>query len=270
MTTTTRARTLARAGLPSPARRVLDYYLLLWRRTWRGTAFSGFLSPLLYLAAIGYGLGSLVDAGGRGVAGTTYVAYVAPGVLAATAMQTAASETTWPVLGAVRWQRTYYAMLATPVGTVDIVLGHLAFVALRILAGVVCFFVVAVLLGAVLSWAGIAAVPFALLTGLAFATPIYAFAATQDRPTGFSLLFRLGIIPMFLFSGTFFPVSQLPALIQPVAWLTPLWHGVELCRAATLGQLAAIPTALHVAYLAVWAAVGLAVALRTLARRMVV
>jgi lipooligosaccharide transport system permease protein len=108
----------------------------------------------------------------------------------------------------------------------------------------------------------------AILTGLAFAAPVAAFSASQQRETGFILLYRFGVIPMFLFSGTFFPISQLPTVLQPIAWVTPLWHGVSLCRDLALGRGSPWVMAGHAAYLAVLAAAGVVLGHRAYARRL--
>ena len=115
------------------------------------------------------------------------------------------------------------------------------------------------------------AIPAAVLTGLAFATPIAAFSATQRTPEKFNVLFRFGITPLFLFSGTFFPISNLPPILQPVAWLSPLWHGVELTRGLALGTIGEAPVLalVHVAVLAIVAGAGLAWAYRTVEARLV-
>jgi len=115
------------------------------------------------------------------------------------------------------------------------------------------------------------AVPSAVLTGLAFATPIMAFTATQRTPDRFATLFRFGVTPLFLFSGTFFPIESLPAVIQPIAWLSPLWHGVELCRELMLGTVGDTPllALIHALVLVTIAAIGVAVALRTVEARLV-
>ena len=112
------------------------------------------------------------------------------------------------------------------------------------------------------------ALPAAVLTGMAFAAPVAAFAATQESDAGFSTLFRFGVIPMFLFSGTFFPIDQLPAGLRPIAWITPLWHGVDLCRSVDLGTGRAWLLAVHVAYLAAVTVAGVLLARRTYARRL--
>jgi lipooligosaccharide transport system permease protein len=131
------------------------------------------------------------------------------------------------------------------------------------------FLAVMALFGAIKSPAAVLLIPGGLLTGLAFAAPIVAFSVTLERDSGLTALFRFGIIPMFLFSGTFFPVSQLPAALRVLAYVTPLWHGVDLCRTVALGDASLLRSLGHVAYLALWFGVGYAVALRTYRRRLV-
>jgi lipooligosaccharide transport system permease protein len=253
-----------------PPLRVLSHYLLAWRRLWAGTVFSAFLSPLLFLVAMGYGLGSLVGRGGRLVDGVAYLSFVAPGVVAATAMQTAIGESTWPVLSAIKWQRQFHAMLASPLGVFDIVVGHLLHLALRVLLPATVFVTFAAVVGAVPSVEGVLAVPAAVLVGLAFAAAVFAYTTCLQNDVGFTILFRLVMIPLFLFSGTFFPISQLPLGLRVVAEVTPLWHGVQLARDATLGRLTLGPDLAHTAYLLAWIAVGAVLAVRGLRRRMLV
>jgi lipooligosaccharide transport system permease protein len=264
----------------APAVRVLEHELLVYRRVWRGSIFSSFLSPVLYLAAMGLGLGSLVDAGagsaagagtasGAALAGVSYLAFLAPGLLASTAMQTAAGESTFPVMAGLVWVKSFHGMTATPIRPADVVVGKLTYIGLRILLVVTVFFVVTVLFGAIAGPGAVLAVPAALLTGLAFAAPIAAYSATQRDTNGFNALFRFGVIPLFLFSGTFFPIEQLPDLLQVIARLTPLWHGVDLCRSLALGTAEPVQTAIHVVYLGTMTAVGVAAALVTFRRRLV-
>ena len=256
---------------PHPSLRVLEYFVILLRRTFRGTIFGSFVSPLLYLVAMGYGLGSLVDRGGSSaISGVPYVQFIAPGVLAATAMQTGVFDASWPVLGAIKWQRQFHAMLATPIGVGDIVVGNLVAIVLRSLLSSVVFLAVAAVLGAIPSWWGPLALLAVVLVTLAYAAPMFAISAKAETDTTFNLVFRLGIVPMFLFSGTFFPVEQLPAWMHPVAYVVPLWHGAALARDATLGTVHLGPDVGHVAYLLLWIAVGGWLAVRTLRRRMVV
>ena len=253
------------------ALRSFAYWAYQYRRTWRGVTLSSLFNPVLYLTAMGLGLGTLVDRHGvrPQLDGVTYLAFLAPGLLAASVMQTATNESTWPVMGAVKWFRSYHAMLATPLRVIDVLVGHLAWIALRLLMVSTVFVVIMAAFGAPRSWWVVAAVPAAVLCGMAFAAPIAAFAATRDSPNGFSALFRFGIIPMFLFSGTFFPVGQLPGWIRPLAYLTPLWHGVDLCRSLSLGRVDPGLAAVHVGYLAALVAGGAACAYLTYRRRLV-
>ncbi len=268
--------------MTAPAVRVLEHELLVYRRAWRGSLFSSFLSPVLFLTAMGVGLGSLVDAnaaagGGSSsagasaaaLAGVSYLAFLAPGLLASTAMQTAAGEATFPVMAGIVWIKSFHGMIATPIRPSDIVIGKLTYIGLRLLLVLGVFYLVTLLFGAVTGPESILAVPAALLTGLAFAAPIAAYSATQKDANGFNALFRFGVIPLFLFSGTFFPISQLPQVLQVIAVLTPLWHGVDLCRSLALGTAEPLPTAIHVAYLGTMAAAGVAAAFVAFQRRLV-
>lgn len=255
--------------LPRPLR-VLDYYRVLLRRTFRGTVFSAFLSPLLYLVALGYGLGALVDSAAGGVDGVPYVQFIAPGVMAATAMQIAIFDASYPVLGSIKWNRQFHAMLATPVGVRDVVVGNISSITLRALFSGAVFLVVAAVVGAIPSWTAPIALVAVVLVAVAYAGPMFALAARVERDIGFTLVFRLVMTPMYLFSATFFPIEQLPDWLQPVAYVVPLYHGVELARDATLGTLAWVPDLVHVGYLLVWCVAGTALAVRQLHRRMVV
>ena len=172
-------------------------------------------------------------------------------------MQTAMNESTFPVMAAVKWLKTYQAAAATPLRPSDLFRGHLLFTALRILMNAAIFLGVMAAFGAIRSFWAIAALPVCVLTGLAFAAPIEAWAITRDKDTSFSLLIRFGLIPLFLFSGTFFPVTQLPGWIQPVAYATPLWHGVALCRSLSLGTADVGGSLVHVAYLVAVTVAGL-------------
>jgi lipooligosaccharide transport system permease protein len=251
------------------ALRVLDHHLMVYRRTWKGSVFMSFLSPLLFLAAIGFGLGSLISRGpARTVDGLSYLVFLAPGLLAATAMQTAFVETTYPIMARMQWLRTYDGMLATPIGVQDVLGGEFGWLVLRLATGSGAFFLVMLIFGAVHSVLALLAVVAAILTGLAFAAPILAFTATQRKDTSFPFIGRFVITPLFLLGGVFFPIHQLPQLVQGIAWLTPLAHGVALARALSIGE--APPAAgLHLAVLVTYAAIGVVAARITLQRRLV-
>jgi len=251
--------------------REFRYWLTNYRRTWRGSIYSSVLSPLLYLGAIGVGLGTLIDAHGTAsLGGLSYLAFLAPGLLAAAAMQAAVEESTYPVLGSVKWRRTYYAAAASPLRPADLFHGHLLFTAMRLAMNSAIFLAVMAAFGAVASPWALAALPAAVLTGLAFAAPVEAWVITVTKDTSLTLIFRFGLIPLFLFSGTFFPVSQLPAWLRPVAYVTPLWHGVALCRSLTLGTATLGGVLVNVAYLTALTAVSIAAGNRTYRRRLYV
>lgn len=253
------------------ALRAFGYWMVSYKRTWRGSIVSSLLVPFLFLAAMGFGLGSFVDAGSgpSALGGQTYLQFLAPGLLAATAMQTAAFESAYPVMGGWKWFKTYYAMLATPLGIVDVVAGHLLFVAFRVLTTSVVYLAVIAAFGAISSPWGAMTVVAGLLTGMSIAAPTFAMAMASDRDTILSTYFRFAILPMFLFSGAFFPVSQLPALVEPLAYATPLWHGVHLARLFAQGDLSTGWIAVNAGYLCLWTAAGAWLAVRTFRARLV-
>jgi lipooligosaccharide transport system permease protein len=259
------------AGSWSLALRAFRFWLVNYRRTWRGSIYSSVANPVLYLGAMGLGLGTLVDRHGTGqLGGVSYLAFLAPGLLAATGLQTAMGEATYPVLASVKWLKTYQAAAATPLRPMDLFRGHLLFTAMRLLMNSVIFVAVMTAFGAVKSAWVLAAIPVCLLTGLAFATPIEAYAITRDKDSSFAMLYRFALIPLFLFSGTFFPVTRLPGWLQPVAYVTPLWHGVALCRSLSLGTPDLAGAVGHVAYLVALALIGLFIGQRTYRRRLYV
>jgi lipooligosaccharide transport system permease protein len=251
------------------ALRPLEFFFTQYKRVWRGTAVTSVVTPIVYLLALGVGLGVFVDRSADLAEGISYLEFVAPGLMAATAMQLATFESSWPVLSAIKWDRQYHAMLASPLRVRDVVLGHQAFVGARLLGTSAVYLAVIAAFGAVNSWTGILAVPVAVLVGLSFSTPIAAWAAHTETEVSFVAIFRFVILPMFLFSGTFFPVEELPAPLQVIAYLTPLWHGVELCRMLTLGDVAVLAALAHLAYLLACVAVGLTAALYTHRKRLV-
>lgn len=249
------------------ALRSAEYWAYSYRRVWRGSVATSIVGPTLYLTALGVGLGKIVNKG-PGV-GVPYLDFVAPGILAATAMQLATFESAYPVLAAIRWTRQYFAMLATPLRTRDLLFGHQIYVAARLAAVSAVYLVVLTAFGALESPWAIAAWPVAVLVGLAHSAPVSAFSAWLKREEGMNALFRFIIMPLFLFGGTFFPVSQLPHGAREIAYATPLWNGVDLMRHLTLGTASLWPSLAHVAYLLLWITVGLCLASRSYARRLV-
>ena len=252
--------------------RVIEHRALQYRRTFRASLFSSFGIPVLFLTAMGLGLGGYVDQNpDPTLAGLTYLQFLAPGLLAATVMQSGSFEAAFPILGGLQWNKIFHAMFATPIRPVDVTVGNILWIALRLTLVAVVFAVVIVAFGASRSPLIVLAIPAAVLTGLSFATPIMAFTATQRTPDKFASLFRFGITPLFLFSGTFYPIESLPDLIRPIAWLSPLWHGVDLCRSLMLGTIDRDPllAVLHVVVLGTITVLGAAAATRTVEARLV-
>jgi lipooligosaccharide transport system permease protein len=251
--------------------RSFNHWLYQYRRTWRGSLLSTVLFPVLFLASMGLGLGTLVDSSqAGGVEGLPYLVFLAPGLLAATAMQTGVGESTYAVIGSIKWVRTYHAMLATPIGVLDVLFGHLLWVVFRVLTTAAVFLAVMTAFDAVRSPLALLALPAALLVGMAFSAPMFAFAASADSDSGFAAIQRFVITPLFLFGGVFFPVSQLPPVLEQVAYVTPLWHGVQLSRDLSLGTGTAAGDLGHAAYLLIWIAAGTWLAARAFQRRLAV
>jgi lipooligosaccharide transport system permease protein len=248
--------------------RAYEHWLAQYKRVWRGTVGTSLVNPLLYLAALGVGLGTIVDRSANAPAGVPYLDFIAPGLLAAAAMQTAATESSWPVMGAIKWTRTYYAMTATPLTERDVLIGHQLFVVTRVLTASSAYLLVVALFGAVNSWLGLLAIPVAVVIGTAFSMPMAAYASSVEHDHSFPPIFRFLIVPMFLFSGTFFPVSQMPLVFELLAYVTPIWHGVELCRGLMLGTIDALPALGHLAYLLAWSVGGFLLARRSYRKRL--
>lgn len=251
------------------ALRVLEHNLIVYRRTWKGSVFMSFVSPILFLAAMGFGLGGLISRGPvRTVDGLSYLVFLAPGLLVATAMQSGYVETTYPIMARIQWERTYEGMLATPLRVFDVLAGEFGWLAFRVGLTSVAFFLVMLVFGTVHSALALLAIVVAVLTGLAFAAPILAWTATRRTDSSFALIGRFLITPLFLLGGVFFPIHQLPPLVQGIAWLTPLAHGVALARGLSVGVLPS-SAGIHLVVLLVYAAAGIFAARITMQRRLV-
>lgn len=252
----------------APWRRALWYHAVFWARTWRGQVLSSFLFPILYLASMGLGVGKLVNAHVGGVDGVPYLDFVAPALLAMNSMQIASNETMWPVLASFKWTRSYWTAVSTPVSARDLVVAKLVWVGIHVAMVGVAFTAVIAAFGAVRSpWALL--LPLAgVLTALAYAAPIAAYTATQDNANSFPVFYRFMIIPMFLFSGGFYPISQLPSWLQTVVQFVPLYHGVSLCRTLALGRGSLAATAYHLGVLLALVALGAVLSLHTFRRRL--
>jgi lipooligosaccharide transport system permease protein len=253
---------LTRSWVPVRAGVVVERNVMTYRRQWVAFA-TGFLEPVFYLLSIGVGVGALVGrvalGDGRTVA---YAEFVAPAMLAASAMNGAIFDATYNMFFKLRYARTFESMLATPVGVSDIAAGELAWSLARGGVYSLAFLSFAIVLGLVVSWWALLALPVALLVGFAFGAAGMA-ATTWIRGVADFDYVQLALVPMMLLSATFFPVTTYPGALRWLVELSPLYHGVALERGLMLGQ---VGWALlgHVAVLLALGAVGLAVLSRRL------
>lgn len=246
----------ARVGGTKP-RRFGSWYVAEHRirgiRTYYKTLlFTAVGSPFMYLFALGVGLATLVDknTGGGVMHGASYLQFVAPALIASAAVTAAVEECTYPILMGFKWNPIFFGMNAAPISGNQIVNGIIIAVIARILPTTIIFYLVMLVFGAVPSRLGVLDIPIATLTGLAFGLIIASYVATIEQDVGQpAFIQRFIITPLFLFSGTFFPLTQMPIYLQWIGWISPLWHGTQLGRVASYGL--AEPTwltALHVLY----------------------
>ncbi len=267
-----------RARAPSPAstavasvlrsRRLVQRNLLVYRHSWM-VIFSGFFEPLFYLVGIGYGLGTIVGtvplADGRLL---TYAAFVAPALLAQSCMNGAIAESIFNVFFKLNYNKTYDAILATPLGVREIAVGELLWSLIRSTLYAGAFMVVMLVMGLVLSPWAILVLPASVLISAAFSAAGLATTSYLRTVQDFDLPFGLVIMPMFLFSGTFFPIEVFPQPIQLAMELTPLFHSVSLLRGLTTGALD-WHQLWDIGYLVAFGAIAMAIALRRLEKRIV-
>jgi len=239
-------------------RLVVERNVLAYRRQWYLFA-SGFAEPFLYLLSIGIGVGHLVG----DIGGVPYRDFVAPGMMAASAMNGAIFDTTFNFFAKLKFQGTYHAMLAPPLQPRDVAIGEVTWALIRGAAYATAFLGAMALFGLVDSWWAVLAVPAAVLIG-------YAFAGLGAAGTGYLRswfdfdLINLVLIPSFLFSGTFFPLSRYPTWLATVVRGTPLYQGVALERALVLGNPTGV-SLVHALYLLAAGTLGLRIASRRLA-----
>lgn len=251
---------------------VTEHQLVIMRSYLTTILMGSVLNPVMYLFAIGVGIGSYVNSntGGAGVGGVSYIVFVGPALLASAALTVAFEESAFPVMAGFKWQKVFFAMNATPVTGSQIATGMLLAMGLRVTFTVAAFWAFLAAFGAAPASTSFLAVPAALLGGLAFGALIVAFASgIEDDEGWFTILQRLIIAPMFLFSGTFFPLESLPLALRWIGWISPLWHATQLGRIATYGLIEApLAEASHFAYLGALLALGLLVSFRNFARRL--
>lgn len=252
------------SGTVSPTLAVFERHLVLYRRLWQASVFSSFVLPLLFLLSIGVGVGGYVGS----IEGVDYLAWIVPGVLASTVFSQALGESTYPVFGDFKWVRAYHAMRAAPVGPSHMVYGHLLYMVFRAEVATVVFLLVVAFFGGLRSPWALATPLVSALLAVATAAPVTAFSASIENDNYFTVVFRFVQIPATLLAGVFFPVTQLPEVLRPFAYASPLWHAVEMCRAATLGRDTPWPLAVHVGVLVVFAALGTVLSVRAYRRRL--
>ncbi|MDG6103707.1 ABC transporter permease [Dactylosporangium aurantiacum] len=245
------------------------YWLLRYRRTWRGSIVISVVNPLLFLIAIGVGLGELV-ADPQALPGGTYLRFVVPGLLIAAAMQTTYVESAGPVFQSIRGRHNYQAAAATPMWPETIFYGHLVFIILRVAVTSLLFAVVAAAMGALDPLRGLLVVGCAVLVGCAFAPCVAAMAVRVRRLSTMVAILRFIVMPMYMLSGTFFPLGTVTPMLRWIAQATPLWHGVELARDAAVGTATPTGVAVHAGYLTAMTFAGLYFARRNFRRNLYV
>ena len=250
-------------------RRSWWYHATFYAQTWRGSVASTVLFPIFYLAAMGVGVGHLVSKHVGLVENQTFLHFIAPSLLATTTMQLGEGESLWPVLASVKWVRSYHAAAATPLEPEDILTGKLSWVVTRAFATGVVYTVIIGCFGALQSWWSLTLPLIGALVALSFSAPLVAYAASAQSDASFAAIYRFAIVPMFLFSATFYPLSAYPGYLRPVVQLVPLYHGVALARCAAFGQGGLGPVTGHIAVLAAMSVLGIVWGRRSLRRRLV-
>jgi Nod factor-specific ABC transporter NodJ protein len=249
--------------------RAFSYWFMRYRRTWRGTIVISVANPLLFLIGVGAGLGHLVDRHAPPqMTGVSYAAFLAPGLLAAAAMQTAFLESSGEVALAAAPSGAYQSTVPTPLRPEQVMAGHLLYVAFRVLTSSAAFVLVMAGFGLVSGTRDMEVLIAATLTGLAFAAPAAAWAVGVRVQRQIDTAFRMLIMPLYMFSGTFFAISQLPGPIRLIVEALPLAQGVALCRSLALGTAGAPGIAAHAAYLCALTVIGFALARAAYRRRL--
>lgn len=254
---------------PAPVR-VWENHLLTYGRVWRSNVLGAFVQPVLYLLGLGLGVGALVDDGNgpQLLSGLSYLGFIAPALIATTAMMVVSQEALWPVMAGFVWTRHYRAMAATPLSPTAIVSGALLWNLTRGGIAATGFSAALTLFSDTRSWWLLVTPLFGSLTGAAFGMPITAWSASREAEQSFAAVLRFVIVPLFLFAGVFYPIDRLPGWLEIGAKLTPLWHGVELCRGTIHGRLSLASGVGHIAVLFAFIAVGWTLCRRIYARRL--
>lgn len=247
---------------PFRAQRIWEKNFISYRHYWK-VVVSGFFEPVFYLFAVGIGVGALVgDVPGPGGVLVPYAAFVAPAMMAASAMNGATIETTFNIFFKLKFQKVYEGVLTTPMRPSDVAIGEIGWALLRGVLYSTAFVVVMFAMGMTKSWMAILAIPAATLVGFAFGAVGMAATTWMRSWQDFDLV-TLVTMPLFLFSGTFYPLDVYPQTLQNIARISPLYHGTELLRGFTLGILDWSMLG-HMAYLLVMGLIGALIAAKRL------
>ena len=240
--------------------------MLKW---WGIILFAAVVNPTLYLVSIGIGVGSLIDAN-NGVNGVSYLTFLAPALLASAAIQGSTDEVIFPVMEGFKWNRTFFGMRSTTLTAQQISLGVFLAAMARAIFSIVIYWIVLYLFGALESSTAWLAMPAALLAGAAMGAVMLAMAAKiENENYFFTLVGRFIMIPMFLFSGTFYPLTQMPIYLQFFGWISPLWHASELGRYLTYDYpLSGLQLSIHFVVLTAMVVIGLFLSARIFAKRL--
>jgi len=234
---------------------VVEHHARQTRYAWRGIVISGVLNPVFTMLALGWGVGALVD-DPISLGTQDFMHFVGPGVVAGSALLRGGFYSLWEALAALRWEGMYKNSVRTPASHVDVLTGRLVWGFLRFTFSAALFCVVLLALIDWKGWLALAAAPVAGLTGLAVAAPVLAYSARQENDGAFSLLSRMLLTPLFVFSGTFTPVDSMPSAVEALVKLFPGYHGIELCRDLLNARAALGGSLSHLAVIAAWTVGG--------------
>jgi lipooligosaccharide transport system permease protein len=235
-----------------PTLAVLERHLRLYRHLWRASVFSFFVLPALFLVSVGFGVGAFVPT----VDGVPYIEWIAPALLAVTVFQIAINESTFGIFTDFEWIGVFHVMRNTRVRIRDTIGGWLLYVVVVVEIAIVAFLVVMAVCGVWQPVLWLVAPVLGALLAVAVATPTTAFSATIRDDGDFQLLNQFGVIPLTLIAGVYVPVDHLPAVLMPLSYVSPLWHGVEVLRDVVLGRGDIGTYGIHAGYLVLWAVLG--------------
>jgi len=247
-----------------------EYRIRTMKAYWQIIVGYGILVPILYLLAMGLGLGTIVDGHAGTVQGVSYLVFVGPSLLVASLVMECSAEFTYTIMGNFNWHRIYYGVSSSPVSPRMIAVGELVGVGLRLVVQGIAFWLILLISGntaSVWSWLTI---PIGVLAAISLGAPLLAFSATRVRDDfTFSFIQRFIVIPMFLFAGTFFPIELMPGYLQWIGWISPMWHGTQLARAASFSlPLSGLEIAGHLVFLCGLAGAGVWLAVQQFHRRL--